>query len=96
MTNDILPFNFDIALSVVEGREDTMEEGIADAIREISGAKSSPCNSCEMICRSKGGLARHINAKHKNKTAHGNKNVASSAAKEEEEKKKKKKSCPLL
>lgn len=93
---DILPFNFDIALSVVEGSEDTMEEGIADAISEISGEKSSPFNSCEKICKSKGGLTRHINAKHKNKIAHGNKNVASSVAKEEEEKKEKKKSYPLL
>ena len=91
-----MPFNFDIALSVVEGSKDTMEEEIADAISKISGEKSSPCNSCEKICKSKGGLTIYINAKHKNKTAHGNKNVASSVAKEEEEKKKKKKSCPLL
>jgi hypothetical protein len=68
---DILPFNFDIALSVVEGNEDPMEEEIDDAISEISGEKSFPCNSCEKICKSKGGLTRHINAKHKNKNAHG-------------------------
>jgi uncharacterized C2H2 Zn-finger protein len=77
---DILPFNFDIALSVVEGNEDPMEEEIDDAISEISGEKSFRCNSCE-ICKSKGGLARHINAKHKNKNAHGDKNVSSSVAK---------------
>jgi uncharacterized C2H2 Zn-finger protein len=76
-----LPFNFDIALSVVEGNEDPMEEEIHDAISEISGEKSFPCNSCEKICKLKGGLTRHINAKHKNKTAHGNKNVPSSVAK---------------
>ena len=76
---DILPFNFDIALSVVEGNEDPMEEEIDDAISEISGEKSFPCNSCEKICKSKGGLTRHINAKHK--TAHGNNNVALSVAK---------------
>ena len=78
---DILPFNFDIALSVVEGNEDPMEEEIDDAISEISGEKSFPCNSCEKICKSKGGLTRHINAKHKNKNAHGDKNVSSSVAK---------------
>ena len=78
---DILPFNFGIALSVVEGSEDAMEEEIDDAISEISGEKAFPCDSCEKICKSKGGLTRHINAKHKNKTAHGNKNVDSSAAK---------------
>ena len=79
---DILPFNFDIALSVVEGSEGAMEEAIDDAIGEISGEKSFPCNSCEnSICKSKGGLTRHINAKHENKTAHGNKNVPSSVTK---------------
>ena len=57
---DILPFNFDIALSVVEGNEDPMEEEIDDAISEISGEKAFPCNSCEKICKSKGGLTRHI------------------------------------
>jgi hypothetical protein len=42
---DILPFNFDIALSVVEGNEDPMEDEIDDAISEIFGEKSFPCNS---------------------------------------------------
>jgi hypothetical protein len=56
----ILPFNFDIALSVVEGNDDPMKEEIDDAISEISGEKSFPCNSCEKLCKSKGGLTRHI------------------------------------
>jgi uncharacterized C2H2 Zn-finger protein len=82
---DTLPFNFDIALPVVEGNEDPMEEEIDDAMSEISSEKSFPCNSCEKICKSKGGLTRHINAKHKNKTAHGNNNMALSVAKLTEE-----------
>ena len=40
-TEDILPFNFHIALSVVEGSEDTMEEEFDDAISEILGKKFS-------------------------------------------------------
>lgn len=58
-SEDILPFNFDIALSVVEGSEDTMEEEIDDAISEICGEKSFACNCCEKICKSKGELTRH-------------------------------------
>ena len=60
----ILPFNFDIALSVVEGSEDTIDEEIDDAVKEISGEKAFPCDSCDKICKSKGGLTRHTNAKH--------------------------------
>ena len=77
----ILPFNFDIALYVIEGSEDMIEEEINDAVNEISGEKAFPCDNCEKICKSKGGLTRHINAKHKNKTGNGEKNVAVSVAK---------------
>ena len=77
----ILPFNFDIALYVIEGSEDMIEEEIDDAVNEISGEKAFPCANCKKICKSKGGLTRHINAKHKNKTANGDKNVAVSVAK---------------
>ena len=71
----ILSFNFDIALYVIEGSDDMIEEEIDDAVNEISGEKAFPCVNCEKICKSKGGLTRHINAKHKNKTANGDKNV---------------------
>lgn len=76
-----VPFNFDVALFVVEESQDTMEQEIDDAISEISGEKAFPCASCEKICKSKGGLTRHINSKHKNKTAHENKNADASVAK---------------
>ena len=57
---DILQFNFHIDLSVVEGSEDPMEEEIDDAISEIFGEKSFPCNSCEKICKSKKGMTIDI------------------------------------
>ncbi len=41
---NILPFNFDVALSVIEGDDETMEEEIAEALCEISCEKSFPCN----------------------------------------------------
>lgn len=75
---DILPFNFDVALSVIEGNDEAMEEEIAEALCEISGEKSFPCNSCEKVCKSKGGLTRHVNAKHGNKSTKGQDNIPSS------------------
>jgi hypothetical protein len=39
---DILPFNVDVALSVIAGDDETMEEEIAEALCEISGEKSFP------------------------------------------------------
>jgi uncharacterized C2H2 Zn-finger protein len=74
---NILPFNFDVALSVIEGDDETMEEEIAEALCEISGEKSFPCNSCEKVCKSKGGLTRHVNAKHGNKSTKGHDNIPS-------------------
>ncbi len=32
---NILPFNFDVALSVIEGDDETMEEEIAETVRNI-------------------------------------------------------------
>ena len=34
---DIFPFNFDVALSVIAGDDETMEEKIAEALCEIFG-----------------------------------------------------------
>ena len=35
-----------------------------DALSEIHGEKSFPCSECGKVCKSKGGLTRHINSKH--------------------------------
>jgi hypothetical protein len=40
-----LLFNFDVTLSVITGDDETMEEEIAEALCEIIGEKSFPCNS---------------------------------------------------
>ena len=75
---DIFPYNFEIALSFIDENEAAMEEEIADAVSEISGEKNFPCESCDKICKSKGGLARHRNAKHRRRTAKEKENVSSS------------------
>jgi uncharacterized C2H2 Zn-finger protein len=74
---DILPFNFDVALSVIAGDDETIEEVIAEALCEISGGKSFPCNICEKVCKSKGGLTRHVNFKHGNTSTKGQDNIPS-------------------
>ena len=75
---DIFPYNFEIALSFIDENEAAMEEEIADAVSEISGEKNFPCESCDKICKSKGGLTRHKNAKHGNRSTAGKDNVSSS------------------
>ena len=76
---DVFPYNFEIALSFIDENEAAMEEEIVDAVSEISGEKNFPCECCDKICKSKGGLTRHKNAKHawKRSTA-GKDNVSSS------------------
>ena len=75
---DVFPYNFEIALSFIDEHEAAMEEEIADAVSEISGEKNFPCESCDKICKSKGGLTRHKNAKHGNRSTAGKDNVSSS------------------
>ena len=72
---NILLFNFDVALSVIEGDDKTMEEEIAEALCEISDEKFFLCNSCEKVSKSKGGLTRHVSAKHGNKSTKGHDNI---------------------
>jgi uncharacterized C2H2 Zn-finger protein len=74
---DIFPYNFQIALSFIEEVEATMEEEVADAVSEISGENNFPCENCDKICKSKGGLTRHKNAKYGNKITAGKENVSS-------------------
>ena len=75
---DVFPYNFEIALSFIDENEAAMEEEIADAVSEISGEKNFPCESCDKICKSKGGLTRHKNAKHGNRSTAGKDDVPSS------------------
>ena len=58
--------------------EATVQEEVADAVSEIPGENNFPCENCDKICMSKGGLTRHKNAKHGNKIKAGKENVSSS------------------
>ena len=65
-------------MSFIEEVEATMEEEVADTVSEISGENNFPCENCDKICESKGGLTRHKNAKYGNKITAGKENVSSS------------------
>ena len=62
-------FNINSALTMLESEADLLDDEFEDALAEIEGKKSSSCPSCDKICKSKGGLTRHTNAKHASKAA---------------------------
>ena len=57
-------FNLNISIAVLESETDEIDAEFQDALVEIEGKKSFPCPSCDKICKSKGGLTKHTNAKH--------------------------------
>ena len=67
LSEEMLPFNFEIAISALEADEQDMETNFVEAVSEIGGEKHFPCNKCVKVCKSKGGLTRHVNAKHQDK-----------------------------
>ena len=58
-------FNFDLSVAIIEEETDEVESEFFDSVKEIEGSKSFACTHCEKICKSKGGLTRRINSKHK-------------------------------
>ena len=57
-------YNLQVTVAVTENEGDEIEEDFTDALSEIHGEKSFPCSECGKMCKSKGGLTRHINSKH--------------------------------
>ena len=62
---DNLPFHFNIAMALIENESGVMEAEVTEAVNEIEGQKRFPCDHCEKVCKSKAGLMRHINLKHR-------------------------------
>ena len=57
-------FNLELSVAVVQTEVDEIDNEFVDAVTEIEGKKSFPCDKCDKICKSKGGLTRHKNSKH--------------------------------
>jgi len=56
--------SMEVTVAITETEGDEIEEEFTDALSEIHGQKSFPCSECDKVCKSKGGLTRHINSKH--------------------------------
>ena len=53
-----------IAIDIVENDDLSVENEFINALNEIDGLMVYPCNMCNKICKSKGGLTKHKNSKH--------------------------------
>ena len=72
--------NLDVCVAVVDTESDEIDAEFAEAIAEIEGKESFPCPHCTKICKSKGGLTKHKNSKHRDVT-----DIPSSATKSAEQ-----------
>lgn len=57
-------FHMNIAIDIIENDDQLVENEFIDALNEIDGLTVYPCDMCEKICKSKGGLTKHKNSKH--------------------------------
>ena len=62
-------YHMNIAVDFITADDNTeADKEFIDALVEIEGQKAFPCAKCDKICKSKGGLTRHINSKHRNES----------------------------
>ena len=62
---DHISYNLDVSVAVVDKESDEVDAEFVEAMTEIEGKKSFPCPHCPKICKSKGGLTKHTNSKHR-------------------------------
>ena len=58
-------FNLDVSLTLLDTETDEVDADFLEALTEIEGKKSFSCPKCIKICKSKGGLTRYTNSKHR-------------------------------
>ena len=57
-------FHMNIAIDIVENDDLSVENEFINALNETGGLMVYPCNMCNKICKSKGGLTKHKKSKH--------------------------------
>jgi hypothetical protein len=65
---DLYHMNISVDLAnrdLTEADVTEVDQEFIDALVEIEGQKEFPCTKCGKICKSKGGLTRHSNSKHR-------------------------------
>ena len=58
-------YNLNVSLAVLDEEPDEIIGEFAEAVTEIEGKKLFPFSKCEKVCKSKGGLTKHMNSKHR-------------------------------
>ena len=58
-------FNLNVSLAILETETDEVDAEFLEALTEIEGKKSFLCPNCTKVCKSKGGLTKHTNSKHR-------------------------------
>lgn len=58
-------YNINVSVAVVDAQSEEINADFAEALTEIEGKKSFPCPKCTKVCKSKGGLTKHTNSKHR-------------------------------
>ena len=61
-------FNLNLSFDILDTETDEVDSEFLEALNEIEGRKSFPCPNCTKVCKSKGGLTRHTNSKHREAT----------------------------
>ena len=72
MSFDENTFHMNIAIDLIENDDLLVENQFEDALNEIDGLVVYPCDMCEKICKSKGGLTKLKNSKHVEDDARSN------------------------
>ena len=65
---DAYYMNVTVDFTMAETDNTEVEQEFIDALVEIEGQKAFPCTQCNKICKSKGGLTRHTNSKHRDES----------------------------
>ena len=63
--NSFTDFNLNLSLDILDTETDEVDTEFLEALTEIEGKKSFPCPNCTKVCKSKGGLTKHTNSKHR-------------------------------